>query len=38
MINSIQTIDCDTCYGRGVIFYGDSNDYHIEPCECVANG
>lgn len=35
MINSIQTIDCDTCHGRGLVFIGDDNDYHIEPCECI---
>jgi hypothetical protein len=35
MINSVLTIDCDTCSGRGHIFYGDNEDYAIEPCECV---
>lgn len=37
MINSVETIDCDNCYGSGHIFYGDNEDYHVEPCECVAN-
>jgi len=35
MINSIERINCDECYGHGVIFYGDNDDYGIEPCECV---
>ena len=35
MINAIQTIDCDTCYGRGLVFIGDDNDYNVEPCECI---
>jgi len=35
MINSVQRINCDECYGHGVIFYGDNDDYSIEPCECV---
>jgi len=30
-----KSIDCDTCSGRGHIFYGDNEDYAIEPCECV---
>ena len=38
MINSIQRINCDECYGHGVIFYGDEDNYAVEPCECVANG
>jgi len=35
MINAIDRINCDECYGHGVIFYGDDNDYGVEPCECV---
>ncbi len=30
-----KTIDCSTCYGRGLIFIGDNEDYYVEPCECV---
>ena len=29
--------DCSTCRGRGIVFFGDNEDYHIEPCECVAS-
>lgn len=36
MINSAQIIECDSCHGHGVIFYGDDEDYGVEPCECVA--
>ena len=36
MINSLTIHECDTCSGKGIIFYGDDSDYHIEPCECVA--
>ena len=28
-------IECEFCYGRGLVFLGDNNDYAIEPCECV---
>jgi hypothetical protein len=36
MINTLERINCDECYGHGVIFYGDNDDYAVEPCECVA--
>ena len=36
MINALDRIKCDECYGHGVIFYGDNDDYGVEPCECVA--
>jgi hypothetical protein len=34
MINSAQIIDCSDCNGVGVIFYGDNEDYAVEPCGC----
>ena len=37
MINGITQIDCSECHGHGLIFHGDNNDYHVEPCQCVAN-
>lgn len=36
MINFLTAVDCDTCHGQGIIFFGDNDDYAIEPCECVA--
>ena len=36
MINSIYVADCSVCSGKGIIFFGDNEDYAIEPCECVA--
>lgn len=35
MINSVYTVECDTCYGYGAVFFGNDNDYHVEPCDCV---
>jgi hypothetical protein len=26
--------DCDTCYGKGWLFYGGNEDYNVEPCDC----
>ncbi len=36
MINSVLTIECETCLGNGLVFFGDDNDYSVEPCGCVA--
>ena len=32
-----QTISftCGTCHDKGYVFYGDNDDYGVEPCECV---
>lgn len=32
-----QTLDfdCGTCYGKGFVFFGDNNDYTIDPCDCI---
>lgn len=35
MINSLTRINCDECHGHGVIFWGNDEDYDVEPCECV---
>jgi hypothetical protein len=35
MINSVMTIACDECYGNGLLFFGNDQDYHCEPCACV---
>lgn len=30
--------DCSLCKGKGYLYYGDNEDYSIEPCECVKEG
>jgi len=35
MINDIMIIPCDECQGSGFIYFGDSEDYHVESCDCV---
>jgi hypothetical protein len=30
-----MTIACDECYGNGLLFFGNDQDYHCEPCACV---
>jgi len=36
MINALTRINCDECSGNGLIFWGDNDNYDVEPCECVA--
>jgi hypothetical protein len=36
MINSVLEITCTDCLGKGLVFFGDDNDYSVEPCDCVA--
>jgi hypothetical protein len=31
------SFDCDTCYGKGWLFYGGNEDYNVEPCDCNPN-
>ncbi len=35
MINAVEVVNCSGCYGRGLVFIGDNEDYYVEPCECV---
>ena len=37
MPNSVLTIDCNDCRGQGYIYFGDSEEYDVMPCECVSN-
>ena len=38
-MKTIHTLafDCDTCYGKGWLFYGGAEDYNVEPCDCNPN-
>ena len=29
--------NCDTCNGKGWLFYGGNDDYNIDPCQCNPN-
>jgi hypothetical protein len=33
----IFAIACDECNGAGFIFWGDDNNFDVEPCDCVTN-
>jgi hypothetical protein len=28
---------CDECQGFGAIFWGDNDNFDVEPCDCVTN-
>ena len=38
-MKTIHTLafDCDTCYGKGWLFYGGNEDYNVEACDCNPN-
>lgn len=38
MINSVLTVPCNDCLGHGYLFFGNGEDYHCEPCDCVDGG
>lgn len=27
---------CQICHGTKVLYYGNSEEYDVEPCECIA--
>jgi hypothetical protein len=33
----IIAANCDECGGAGFVFFGDENNYDVEPCECIAD-
>ena len=33
----IIAANCDECGGAGFLFWGNENNYDVEPCECVAD-
>lgn len=36
-MKDIIAVACDECGGAGFLFYGNENDFDVEPCECVAD-
>jgi hypothetical protein len=31
----IISAECDECGGAGFVFFGNENDFDVEPCACV---
>ncbi len=29
-----EIISCDFCYGKGWLYYGNEDNYNVDPCEC----
>jgi hypothetical protein len=36
-LTNILAIDCDECGGAGFLFFGNENNYNVEPCDCVTD-
>lgn len=36
-MKEIIAVACEDCGGAGFIFYGNENDFDVEPCDCVAD-
>jgi hypothetical protein len=34
-LSEIIAVACDECNGAGFVFFGDENNYDVEPCNCV---
>lgn len=35
-METLKPRTCQICYGAKVLYYGDKEEYDVEPCECVA--
>ena len=36
-LTNIIAIDCDECGGAGFLFFGDNDNFDVEPCDCLTN-
>ena len=36
-LTNILAIDCDECGGAGFLFFGDNDNFDVEPCDCLTN-
>jgi hypothetical protein len=34
-LTNITAIECDECGGAGFLFFGDENNFDVEPCDCI---
>ena len=34
-LTNILAVDCDECGGAGFLFFGDNDNFDVEPCDCV---
>lgn len=37
-LKEIIAVACDECNGAGFIFWGDDNNFDVEPCDCIDDG
>ncbi len=36
-LTNILAIDCDECGAAGFLFFGNENNFDVEPCDCVTD-
>ena len=36
-LTNILAVNCDECGGAGFLFFGNENNYDVEPCDCIAD-
>jgi hypothetical protein len=36
-LSEIIGVACDECNGAGFVFWGDNNNFDVEPCDCITN-
>lgn len=36
-MKDIIAVACEDCGGAGFLFFGNENDFDVEPCDCVAD-
>lgn len=36
-LSNVIAVACDECGGAGFIFFGNENDFDVQPCDCVAD-
>jgi len=34
-LTNILAVDCEDCGGAGFLFFGDNDNFDVEPCDCV---
>ena len=36
-LTDVTAIECNDCGGAGFIFFGNENNFDVEPCDCATD-
>jgi len=36
-MKTLEIANCETCYGKGWLYYGDEDTFDVEACQCSTN-